>query len=189
MTVTRPFSLYTCTLSAHVAVVHARLLLAHERSKLLYGPAENSSHMPSASVVSVVAPVTAEQRAAATSAVRAGPWAATSAAERAALLERAASLLEADAASFALAESADTGKPLALATTVDVPRAVANLRFFAGMVAHSGAGMARHGGGPCARHQSNPRPAWLRPRARPSACLLCLPPLPPLTPSSASLRV
>ncbi len=54
--------------------------------------------------------------------------------QRAQMLARVASIIERDAEAFAHAESADTGKPLSLARTVDVPRAVANLRFFAAAV-------------------------------------------------------
>src|SRR5207249_5247265 len=37
---------------------------------------------------------------------------------------------------FAAAEAKDTGKPVTLARTVDIPRAVANFRFFAGAIQH-----------------------------------------------------
>jgi len=52
-------------------------------------------------------------------------------AERAALLLRLADLLESRAAEFALAESIDAGKPIALCRDIEIPRAIANLRFFA----------------------------------------------------------
>jgi len=66
---------------------------------------------------------------------RAGPgWAAAGSEERAGFLERLAALVERDAEAFARAESMDTGKPITLARTVDVPRAIANLRFFAQLV-------------------------------------------------------
>jgi len=58
-------------------------------------------------------------------------WASTSTAKRAKYLYRLADVLERDADNFAQAESRDTGKPLTLAKNVDIPRAVANLRFFA----------------------------------------------------------
>lgn len=61
-------------------------------------------------------------------------WSSAGAATRAAALERLARLVERDAEAFAQAESKDTGKPITLARTVDVPRAVANLRFFAELV-------------------------------------------------------
>ena len=74
------------------------------------------------------ADVDAAQRAAA----RAFPaWAARPAAERADLLERLAALVERDLDRLAWLESVDSGKPLALARSVDIPRAAANLRFFA----------------------------------------------------------
>ena len=53
------------------------------------------------------------------------------AADRAAWLNRLADLIERDLDLFARAESQDTGKPLALARTLDIPRAIANFRFFA----------------------------------------------------------
>src|SRR5690242_8960822 len=61
-------------------------------------------------------------------------WAKTPVAERAALLDRVADLLEARLDEAAALESRDTGKPLALATSLDIPRAVSNFRFFADLV-------------------------------------------------------
>ncbi|HJU83773.1 MAG TPA: aldehyde dehydrogenase [Holophagaceae bacterium] len=58
-------------------------------------------------------------------------WARTPYLERAALLDRVADLLEARLEDLAALESQDTGKPLALARSLDIPRAVANFRFFA----------------------------------------------------------
>ncbi len=51
--------------------------------------------------------------------------------ERSAWLHRLADAVEARADELARAESVDTGKPLKLAASVDIPRAVSNLRFFA----------------------------------------------------------
>jgi aminomuconate-semialdehyde/2-hydroxymuconate-6-semialdehyde dehydrogenase len=59
-------------------------------------------------------------------------WRDSSGAERAAWLNRIADLIERDFDEFARAESQDTGKPLTLARALDIPRAIANLRFFAG---------------------------------------------------------
>jgi aminomuconate-semialdehyde/2-hydroxymuconate-6-semialdehyde dehydrogenase len=71
-------------------------------------------------------------------AVRAFPeWSATPAAERSRLLLAAAERLERDLESLAEAESRDTGKPVSLARAVDIPRAVANFRFFATAVLHT----------------------------------------------------
>lgn len=53
--------------------------------------------------------------------------------QRAAWLDAIASAIETRLDAFAEAESRDTGKPLALARSVDIPRAVANFRFFASM--------------------------------------------------------
>ncbi|KAJ3141467.1 Aldehyde dehydrogenase 8 member A1, partial [Physocladia obscura] len=64
-------------------------------------------------------------------------WAATARTERAAVLQRAASLLEARLDEFAAAEARDQGKPAGLARAVDIPRAVHNLRFFASAVLHA----------------------------------------------------
>ena len=58
-------------------------------------------------------------------------WSALPAAERAAWMLRLADALERRCDDFAAAESRDAGKPLALARDIEIPRAVANLRFFA----------------------------------------------------------
>lgn len=58
-------------------------------------------------------------------------WSALPASERAAWMNRLADALEARLEDFARAESRDAGKPLALARSLDIPRAAANLRFFA----------------------------------------------------------
>ena len=58
-------------------------------------------------------------------------WAALPPSTRARWLERLAAALEARLDAFAAAESRDAGKPLALARDIEIPRAVANLRFFA----------------------------------------------------------
>ncbi len=72
--------------------------------------------------------------AAARTALR-GPWAAWSPAERSRLLHRIADGIEARFEEFAAAECADTGKPRELASTVDIPRAVANFRSYADLLA------------------------------------------------------
>ncbi len=58
-------------------------------------------------------------------------WSALPASDRAAWINRLADALEARVDAFAAAESRDVGKPLALARSLDIPRAVSNLRFFA----------------------------------------------------------
>jgi aminomuconate-semialdehyde/2-hydroxymuconate-6-semialdehyde dehydrogenase len=57
-------------------------------------------------------------------------WGRSSVAERAELLEALAARVEASLDAFAEAEALDAGKPLQLARNLDIPRAIANLRFF-----------------------------------------------------------
>lgn len=67
---------------------------------------------------------------------RAAPgWAATPVEQRARLLDRLADLVEARLDEFAALESRDSGKPVKLARSVDIPRAVSNLRHFAAAIA------------------------------------------------------
>jgi aminomuconate-semialdehyde/2-hydroxymuconate-6-semialdehyde dehydrogenase len=63
-----------------------------------------------------------------------GPWGMLTVADRAALLEKVADGIDARFDDFVAAEIADTGKPLAQASTLDIPRGSANLRFFADLV-------------------------------------------------------
>ena len=63
-------------------------------------------------------------------------WATTPARERSRLLLRLADLIEANLESLARDESTDNGKPVALARTVDIPRAALNFRFFATAILH-----------------------------------------------------
>src|SRR4249919_307391 len=58
-------------------------------------------------------------------------WSALPTTERARWLEKLADALEARLEDFAHAESRDGGKPIRLAREVEIPRAIANLRFFA----------------------------------------------------------
>lgn len=63
-------------------------------------------------------------------------WARWQPEARSALLNRIAEALEARLEELALAESEDTGKPLSLARSVDIPRAIQNFRFFASGLLH-----------------------------------------------------
>ncbi|MEK7730033.1 MAG: aldehyde dehydrogenase [candidate division KSB1 bacterium] len=63
-------------------------------------------------------------------------WSNTPAEQRARTLMRLADLIEHNLERLAEAESIDTGKPLALARTVDIPRAASNFRFFASAIMH-----------------------------------------------------
>jgi aminomuconate-semialdehyde/2-hydroxymuconate-6-semialdehyde dehydrogenase len=79
---------------------------------------------PDADAHDVAAAVEAAQRAA-------PGWAATASEQRAGLLHKLANLIHERLDEFAALESRDSGKPLALARQLDIPRAVANLRHFA----------------------------------------------------------
>ena len=80
----------------------------------------------------------AEVDAAVVAATRAFPaWSALPAEKRAEYCDAIAAGIAARAEELAALESLDTGKPVALARIMDVPRAVANFRFFAGAVRHA----------------------------------------------------
>lgn len=63
-------------------------------------------------------------------------WASLPVAERSSILLTLADLIDRDGESLALAESVDQGKPVWLASSVDIPRASANFRFFATAAQH-----------------------------------------------------
>jgi len=63
-------------------------------------------------------------------------WSTTSAEERFAVLMRLCGLIERDLEALAQAESCDNGKPITLARSIDIPRAVANFRFYATAAMH-----------------------------------------------------
>ena len=67
-----------------------------------------------------------------------GEWGRLGIRERAALLYKVAAGIEARFDCFVAAEVADTGKPLALAARLDVPRAAANFRVFADLIKSAG---------------------------------------------------
>src|SRR6266849_7085255 len=64
-------------------------------------------------------------------------WSKTPAADRSKILLRIADLIERDLEKFARPESIDTGKPLSLARSLDIPRAASNFRFFATAILHT----------------------------------------------------
>lgn len=77
----------------------------------------------------------ADVQSAVTAAQQAFPaWSKTPAAQRAALLQKLAQLIHIHLAELAEAESRDTGKPITLANTLDIPRAQANFEFFASAI-------------------------------------------------------
>ncbi|HRG08430.1 MAG TPA: aldehyde dehydrogenase family protein, partial [Cyclobacteriaceae bacterium] len=63
-------------------------------------------------------------------------WSATPARDRSTVLIKIAELIERDLDKLALAESIDQGKPVALAKALDIPRAAANIRFYATAILH-----------------------------------------------------
>src|SRR5271169_901208 len=67
-----------------------------------------------------------------------GEWERFGIRERAARLNRVADAIEARFDCFVAAEVADTGKPVALASRLDVPRAAANFRMFADLIKTAG---------------------------------------------------
>ncbi|MCO4744001.1 MAG: aldehyde dehydrogenase [Proteobacteria bacterium] len=77
----------------------------------------------------------------------AGSWGTSTPAERADLCDAIADAIEGRAEELAELESRDCGKPITTARTVDIPRAVANFRFFAGAVRHDQTGFHDMGGG------------------------------------------
>ena len=63
-------------------------------------------------------------------------WATMPAQERSEMMLDIANRMEMNLDDFARAESIDNGKPISLARTVDIPRAVENFRFFATAILH-----------------------------------------------------
>jgi aminomuconate-semialdehyde/2-hydroxymuconate-6-semialdehyde dehydrogenase len=63
-------------------------------------------------------------------------WSTMAAGKRSEILLKVASLIDRDHEKLSLAESVDNGKPLKLAKVVDIPRASANIRFFATAAMH-----------------------------------------------------
>jgi len=71
------------------------------------------------------------------------PWRRLSLDARCEALRRLADTLERALPDLAEAESRDTGKPYSLAKALDIPRSIANLRFFAGLAPHAGGAVHR----------------------------------------------
>lgn len=63
-------------------------------------------------------------------------WSETSITDRAKVMNRIADLIDKNHDKLAMAESVDNGKPLKLASKVDIPRAAANMRFYATGIEH-----------------------------------------------------
>lgn len=92
----------------------------------------------------VIAQVTAADKAQVDEAVHAarravrGEWGRIGVRERAARLHRVADAIEKRFDCFVKAEVADTGKPVSLASKLDIPRAAANFRVFADLIKMAG---------------------------------------------------
>lgn len=111
-------------------LIDGRLLApVHGRYLDVYEPATGQvyARCPDSDAADVALAAEAAQRAA-------PGWAHWPAAERAQCLQRLADRIEQHQEEFALAESRDSGKPLQLARSVDIPRAISNLRFFAAAI-------------------------------------------------------
>jgi aminomuconate-semialdehyde/2-hydroxymuconate-6-semialdehyde dehydrogenase len=63
-------------------------------------------------------------------------WSETSATDRSRVMLKLADLIERNLDELARMEACDNGKPVSLAKTLDIPRAVANFRFFATAILH-----------------------------------------------------
>jgi aminomuconate-semialdehyde/2-hydroxymuconate-6-semialdehyde dehydrogenase len=63
-------------------------------------------------------------------------WAAMDPQKRFRMLMRIADIIEQNSDAFARAETIDTGKPLSMSHSVDIPRAYAHFRFFASSILH-----------------------------------------------------
>jgi aminomuconate-semialdehyde/2-hydroxymuconate-6-semialdehyde dehydrogenase len=93
---------------------------------------------------SVIAEVSEADQALVDDAVRAGrkalqsEWGPLAVSDRAAVLHKIADGIEEQFDCFVAAEVADTGKPIALASRLDVPRAAANFRAFADLIKTTG---------------------------------------------------
>jgi aminomuconate-semialdehyde/2-hydroxymuconate-6-semialdehyde dehydrogenase len=107
--------------------IDGRLIAAHSDEWLEdFEPASGQAYarVPDSQKNDIDAAVAAAQRAF-------PDWSITPAIERGEWLYRLASLVERNLEKLACAESADSGKPVALARSLDIPRAIANLHFFA----------------------------------------------------------
>ena len=87
------------------------------------------SHVPKSNAEDVKAAVDAAQAAFV-------DWSTRPFTERADWLDKIANRLEERLDELALMESRDTGKPIKLAKSIDIPRSISNFRFFAGAVRH-----------------------------------------------------
>lgn len=97
-----------------------------------YNPATGKvySHIPNSDESDVQRAVEAAQRAF-------RDWSTCGVRMRFRILSRLADIIEQNLEEFAHAEAIDTGKPIRMSRSVDIPRAQANLRFFASSILHT----------------------------------------------------
>jgi acyl-CoA reductase-like NAD-dependent aldehyde dehydrogenase len=115
---------------------HHDLIIGGERPGAADGRTFETLDPATGEPIAVVAHAGAEDVDRAVRAARAafedGPWASMAAADRGALIERLAQLVEEHADELAELESLDNGKPVTYAKVVDVGSAAGHLRYFAG---------------------------------------------------------
>ncbi len=87
------------------------------------------SHIPDSDQADVQQAVDAAQKAF-------KEWSSFGVEKRFRILSRIADIIEQNLETFAMAETTDSGKPISMSKTVDIPRAHANLRFFATAIMH-----------------------------------------------------
>lgn len=121
---------------------HLKSILNHIDGKFVRGKRDFADVNPAdGSVIAQVAEADQELVNDAVQAARKavqGEWGRLSVRERAARLHKVADAIEAKFDCFVAAEVADTGKPVALASRLDVPRAAANFRVFADVIKTAG---------------------------------------------------
>ena len=90
----------------------------------------------------------------------AGSWGRSTASERVAMLRQIAAGIRARAAAFVTAEVLDTGKPVALASALDIPRGAANFEIYADLLSaeHEEVWRDERADGTRALHYSHRRP-------------------------------
>jgi acyl-CoA reductase-like NAD-dependent aldehyde dehydrogenase len=115
---------------------HHDLIIGDERPGAADGRTFETLDPATGEPIAVVAHAGAEDVDRAVRAARAafedGPWASMAAADRGALIERLAQLVEEHADELAELESLDNGKPVTYAKVVDVGSAAGHLHYFAG---------------------------------------------------------
>jgi len=121
---------------------HVKFIQNYIDGKFVAGPREFADVNPADG--SVIAQVSEADRNLVDRAVQSartalsGEWGRASVRERAAVLRRVADAIESRFDCFVAAEVADTGKPISLASRLDVPRAAANFRVFADIISAAG---------------------------------------------------